>query len=49
MITESSTRGDRRKFMARKSVEMLSFAKKQKETIAIVADAVDRVQRSFKD
>ena len=43
-ITESSTRGDRKKFM-----EMLSFAKKQKGTIAIVADAVDRVQRSFKD
>lgn len=43
-ITESSTRGDRRKFM-----EMLDFAKKQKGTIAIVADAVDRVQRSFKD
>ncbi len=43
-ITESSTRGDRRKFM-----EMLEFAKRQKGTIAIVADAVDRVQRSFKD
>jgi site-specific DNA recombinase len=43
-ITESSTRGDRRKFM-----EMLDFAKRQKGTVAIVADAVDRVQRSFKD
>ena len=43
-ITESSTRGDRKKFM-----EMIDFAKKQKGTIAIVADAVDRVQRSFKD
>lgn len=43
-ITESSTRGDRKKFM-----DMLAFAKKQKGTIAIVADAVDRVQRSFKD
>jgi site-specific DNA recombinase len=43
-IIESSTRGDRKQFM-----EMLEFAKKQKQTIAIVADAVDRVQRSFKD
>lgn len=43
-ITESSTRGDRKKFM-----EMLDFAKRQKGTVAIVADAVDRVQRSFKD
>lgn len=30
-------------------MEMLEFAKRQKGTIAIVADAVDRVQRSFKD
>jgi len=43
-ITESSTRGDRAKFK-----EMVSFAKAQKETIAIVADKVDRVQRSFKE
>lgn len=43
-ITESSTRGDRKRFM-----EMLEFAKRQKGTVAIVADAVDRVQRSFKD
>lgn len=43
-LTESSTRGDRKKFN-----EMLDFAKKQKGTIAVVADAVDRVQRSFKD
>ncbi len=43
-IIESSTRGDRKQFMA-----MLEFAKQQKQTIAIVADAVDRVQRSFKD
>ena len=28
---------------------MLEFAKAQKETIAIVADAVDRFQRSFKE
>ena len=36
-IVESSTRGERKDFMA-----MLDFAKAQKETIAIVADAVDR-------
>ena len=28
---------------------MLDFAKSQNETIAIVADAVDRFQRSFKE
>lgn len=44
MITKSSTRGERKKFM-----EMIDFAKKQKGTIAVVADSVDRVQRSFKD
>lgn len=43
-ITESSTLGDRRKFMA-----MIKFIKEQKETIALVADKVDRVQRSFKE
>ncbi len=43
-ITESSTNGDRKKF-----TEMIEFAKKQKETIAIVADKIDRVQRSFKE
>lgn len=43
-ITESSTRGDRRKFM-----EMINFCKVQRQTIAIVADKVDRVQRSFKE
>lgn len=43
-IIESSTRGKRKEFM-----QMIDFCKKQKETIAIVADAVDRVQRSFKD
>jgi site-specific DNA recombinase len=43
-ITESSTRGERKKFM-----DMIEFAKRQKGTVAIVADAVDRVQRSFKD
>lgn len=43
-IIESSTKGNRKQF-----TEMLNFCKRQKETIAIVADAVDRVQRSFKD
>ena len=43
-ITESSTRGDRDKFM-----EMICYVKTQKETVAIVADKVDRVQRSFKE
>ncbi len=44
VVVESSTKGDRRKFM-----EMIEFAKKQPQTVAIVADAVDRIQRSFKD
>lgn len=43
-IVESSTRGERKEFTA-----MLEFAKSQKETVAIVADAVDRFQRSFKE
>ncbi len=43
-IIESSTRGKRTEFMA-----MLDFVKAQKETVAIVADAVDRFQRSFKE
>jgi DNA invertase Pin-like site-specific DNA recombinase len=43
-IVESSTRGDRREFH-----EMIAFAKAQTERVAIVADAVDRVQRSFKE
>lgn len=43
-IVESSTRGERKNF-----TEMLNFCKKQKETIAVIADAVDRVQRSFRD
>lgn len=43
-ITESSTNGDRRKFMA-----LIKFVKSQREPIAIVADKVDRVQRSFKE
>jgi site-specific DNA recombinase len=43
-LVESSTRGERREFTA-----MLEFAQVQKETVAIVADAVDRFQRSFKE
>lgn len=43
-ITESSTRGDRTKFK-----EMIKFCKSQKQAVAIVADKVDRVQRSFKE
>ncbi|MDF3022775.1 MAG: recombinase family protein [Alphaproteobacteria bacterium] len=43
-ITESSTRGDRAKFM-----EMIAFIKSQRGVIALVADKVDRVQRSFKE
>lgn len=43
-LVESSTIADRRKFM-----EMIAFVKAQKETIAIIADKVDRVQRSLKE
>ena len=43
-LVESSTRGERKEFAA-----MLEFAKSRNETIAIVADAVDRFQRSFKE
>ena len=43
-IIESSTQGKRKDFY-----EMLEFAKKQKEIVAIVADKVDRVQRGFKE
>lgn len=43
-ITESSIQGTRKRFN-----EMLNFCKKQKSTIAIVAAAVDRIQRSFKE
>lgn len=44
LITESSTQGDRTKFMA-----MIKYIKSQKGTIALVADKVDRLQRSFKE
>lgn len=43
-IIESSTRGKRKEFM-----QMIDFCKQQTETIAIIADAVDRIQRSFKE
>ena len=43
-LVESSTMGDRKDFM-----EMLKFIKRQSGTVALVADKVDRVQRSFKE
>lgn len=43
-IVESSTKGHRRDFYA-----MLDFCAKQKETTAVLVDAVDRLQRSFKE
>lgn len=43
-VTESSTRGERKKFK-----EMLDFAAKQKTKIIIVADCIDRIQRGFKE
>ena len=43
-VTESSTRGERKKFK-----EMLEFATKQKNKTVIVADCIDRIQRSFKE
>lgn len=43
-IVESSTHGKRKEFQ-----EIINFCKKQKETIALIADAVDRIQRSFKE
>lgn len=43
-IIESSTLGKRKEFM-----DMINFCKSQRETVAIIADAVDRVQRSFKE
>ena len=44
VIVESSTRGEREKFY-----EMINFIKKQKESINLVCDKVDRLQRSFKE
>lgn len=43
-IVESSTSGDRKQFM-----EMVRFIKAQRVPVALVADKVDRVQRSFKE
>lgn len=43
-LVESSTVGDRTQFM-----EMIKFVKRSRETIAVVADKIDRVQRSFKE
>jgi site-specific DNA recombinase len=43
-LVESSTRGERKEFAT-----MMEFAQAQSETVAIVADAVDRFQRSFKE
>jgi site-specific DNA recombinase len=43
-IVESSTVGERKKFM-----EMIRFVERIKQPVAIVADKVDRVQRSFKE
>lgn len=43
-LVESSTRGEREQFY-----EMIDFIKKQKEPIALVVDAVDRLQGSFKE
>lgn len=43
-LTESSTRGDRKCFN-----DMIAYIKKQRGPIALVADKVDRVQRSFRE
>lgn len=43
-IIESSVRGKRKDFY-----RMIDFCLKQKETVAILVDAVDRLQRTFKD
>lgn len=44
IITESSTRGDRKQYH-----EMLKFVFSCKQKIAIVVNCVDRLQRSYKD
>ncbi len=43
-ITESSTKGERKKFY-----EMLNFIKKQDGKIIIVANTIDRIQRRFNE
>lgn len=44
VITESSTKGDRPIFE-----KMLNFAKSQKQPVAIIAECIDRLQRSFRE
>ncbi|MBM2821234.1 MAG: recombinase [Candidatus Berkelbacteria bacterium] len=43
-IIESSTQGNRKEFQL-----MIEYIKSQKEPVALIADAVDRVQRGFKE
>jgi site-specific DNA recombinase len=43
-IEESSTKGDREKFQ-----EVIKMIQESNETIALVVDTVDRLQRSFKE
>ncbi|MDA9163550.1 recombinase family protein [Rickettsiaceae bacterium] len=43
-VVESSTVGDRKQFM-----EALRYARDHRETIAVVTDKVDRLQRGFKE
>ena len=43
-IIESSSKGDRKEFK-----EMIEFIKKQKTGVALVAEAVDRIQRGFRE
>ena len=43
-VVESSTQGERKEFH-----KLIEFAKAQKETVAIVCDAVDRLQRGFRE
>lgn len=43
-VIESSTQGERKEFQ-----KVINFVKAQKETVAIVIDAVDRFQRRFKE
>ncbi len=43
-IIESSTNGDRKEFM-----KMIAYVRQSKTPIALIADKVDRVQRSFRE
>ena len=43
-LVESSTRGERKQFY-----EMIDFIRKQKDQVHLIVDAVDRLQRSFKE